>query len=135
MIASPLTVSRAARLVFTAPPPGLAPLVDFELAEVEGALGLYTMRAVGADLRLFLIDPQFFVPEYLPRLPEEEIAALGAGSAAEIDVYAVATLDESGPVVNLLAPVLVNPRTAAAAQVILDGQDWPLTASLVPPAS
>ncbi|MDQ1531864.1 MAG: flagellar assembly factor FliW [Microbacteriaceae bacterium] len=135
MIASLLTVSRAASLVFTAPPPGLAPLVDFELAEVEGALGLYTLRdSSGAGMRLFLIDPQFFVPEYQPRLPEEHLAALGADSPDDVHVYVVATLAESAPVVNLLAPILVNPLSGAATQVILEGEDWPLQARLVAPA-
>jgi flagellar assembly factor FliW len=136
MIASPPDVTRAVRLVFTAPPPGLAPIAEFDLAEVEGALGLYTMRdAAGAGLRLFLIDPQFFVPEYLPRLPAESLVALGAESPAGVDVYVVATLADRAPVVNLLAPILVNPLTGAASQVILDSDEWPLAAQLVAPAS
>ena len=31
---------------------------------------------------------------------------------------------------NLLAPILVNPVTGAAAQVVLDGDEWPLRAPL-----
>ncbi|MDQ1661362.1 MAG: flagellar assembly factor FliW [Blastococcus sp.] len=136
MIASPPTVTRAARLVFTAPPPGLAPFADFDLDEVEGALGLYTMRdAEGAGLRLFLIDPQYFVPEYVPRLPTEELARLGADSADDVHVYVVATLADRAPVVNLLAPILVNPVSGSATQVILEGDDWPLAAQLVAPSA
>ncbi len=78
------TLSRSGRLVFTAPPPGLSPVVDFDLDEVQGAAGLYSMQdSVGADLRLFLIDPAFFVPEYQPQLTAEHLAPLGAeGSRA-----------------------------------------------------
>jgi flagellar assembly factor FliW len=136
MIASISPVTRAARLVFTSPPPGLAPFVDFDLAEVEGASGLYTMRdAEGVGLRLFLVDPQFFVPAYLPRLPAEELARLGAESAEDVHVYVVATLADQAPVVNLLAPILVNPATGSATQVILEGGDWPLAAQLVGPSA
>ncbi|MCU1474594.1 flagellar assembly protein FliW [Amnibacterium sp.] len=128
------TLSRAGRLVFTAPPPGLSPVVEFELDEVEGALGLYAMRdTVGADLRLFLLDPAFFVPEYQPQLTDEHLAPLGADDPGQVDVYVVATLSDGAPVVNLLAPILVHPVTHTAAQVILDGADWPLQAELVPP--
>jgi flagellar assembly factor FliW len=128
------TLSRAGRLVFTAPPPGLSPIVDFELDEVEGAVGLYAMRdTVGADLRLFLLDPAFFVPEYQPQLTDEHLAPLGVDDSQQVDVYVVATLSGGAPVVNLLAPILVHPVTHAATQVILDGADWPLQAELVSP--
>ncbi len=128
------TLSRAGRLVFTTPPPGLSPVVDFELDEVEGAFGLYAMRdTVGADLRLFLLDPAVFVPEYRPQLSDEHLAPIGAEDPEQVDVYVVATLSDGAPVVNLLAPILVHPETHAATQVILDGADWPLQAELISP--
>jgi len=128
------TLSRTGRLVFTSPPPGLSPVVDFELDEVEGVAGLYAMHdTVGADLRLFLLDPAFFVPEYQPQFTEEHLAPLGAEDPHRVDVYVVATLSDGAPVVNLLAPILVHPATHAAAQVILDGAEWPLQAELIAP--
>jgi flagellar assembly factor FliW len=128
--------TRAARLSFVAPPPGLDPLVEFDLAEVEGAVGLYTLRdTAGADVRLFLLDPVHFVPDYRPALSSEQLGALDAGSDAELDVYVVATIQEGAPVVNLLAPIVVHPLTARAAQVILEGDDWPLRAELIAPAA
>ena len=121
-------------LTFTTPPPGFAPVVDFDLAAVEGAEGLFTLRDTeGADLRLFLIDPGVFVPDYAPRLAEEHYRALGAESSEQVDTLVVATMTDDGPVVNLFAPILVNPATRTAAQVILDGTDWPLRAALVAP--
>ena len=132
----PIGTARAARLTFVAPPPGLDPLVEFELAEVEGAVGLYTLRdTAGAEVRLFLLDPVHFVPEYRPALSAEQLAALDAGSDAELDVYVVATIQDGAPVVNLLAPIVVQPLTARAAQVILEGDEWPLRAELIAPAA
>jgi flagellar assembly factor FliW len=133
MKADVLPVTRTTHLEFTAPPPGLAPLVEFDLADVEGALGLYTMRAAAvAEIRLFLVDPAYFVPDYAPELRPDDLAGLGAASADEVDVYVVATLAEGAPVVNLMAPIVVNPLTSSASQVILDGDDWPLQAPLTP---
>ncbi len=121
-------------LTFTAPPPGFAPVVDFALTAVDGADGLFTLRDTeGADLRLFLVDPEVFVPDYVPKLAEEHYAPLGAESSEQVDTLVVATMTDDGPVVNLFAPILVNPATHTAAQVILDGTDWPLRASLVAP--
>ncbi|WP_210479824.1 flagellar assembly protein FliW [Naasia sp. SYSU D00948] len=121
-------------LTFTAPPPGFAPVVDFTLSAVDGADGLFTLRdSEGADLRLFLVDPGVFVPDYAPKLAEEHYTPLGAESSEQVDTLVVATMTDTGPVVNLFAPILVNPATNAAAQVILDGTDWPIRAQLVAP--
>ena len=131
-----LPVPRTARLTFVAPPPGLDPLVEFDLAPVEGAVGLYTLwDTADADVRLFLLDPVHFVPEYRPALSAEQLAALDVGSDAELDVYVVATIQDGAPVVNLLAPILVQPLAARAAQVILEGDEWPLRAELAAPAA
>jgi flagellar assembly factor FliW len=132
---SPSATGRDGRLVFTTPPPGFAPLTDFDLAAVDGAPGLYTLRdTAGADLRLFLLDPTFYVPEYLPAIADEDLAALGASSSAEVDVYVVANIADGTPVVNLLAPIVVNPAAGSATQLILD-QDWPLQAELTSEAA
>ena len=126
-----LPTARDTRLSFTAPPPGFAPLTDFELEHVDGAPGLYTLRdTAGADLRLFLLDPTYYVPEYLPELTDEDLGALGASSVGEVDVYVVADIQGGVPVVNLLAPIVVNPGSGAATQLILE-DDWPLQAELL----
>ena len=132
---SALPTARDARLTFTAPPPGFAPLTDFDLAAVEGAPGLYTLKdTAGADLRLFLLDPTFYVPEYLPTITDEDLAALGVSSPAEVDVYVVANIVGGAPVVNLLAPIVVNPASHTATQLILEA-DWPLQAELATEAA
>jgi flagellar assembly factor FliW len=119
-------------LTFVESPPGLAPLVDFDLDVVDGAPGLYTLRAE-TGLRLFLVDAPIYVPWYEPELDEESLAMVGA-SAGEPDVMVVATISDGAPIVNLMAPVLVNRRTGAAAQVIL-GDEWPLRAQLQRPGA
>lgn len=120
-----------ATLTFVAPPPGLAPHVEFALDEVEGAPGLHALRAAGdAGIRLFVVDASVYVPDYAPAFSEEHLSDVGATSRQDADVLVVTTLDADGPVVNLLAPVLVNPATGAASQVILDGSDFPLRARL-----
>ena len=120
-----------ATLTFVAPPPGLAPHVEFALDDVEGAPGLHALRAAtDASIRLFVVEASLYVPDYAPAFTEEHFSDVGATSDAEAEVLVVTTLDDDGPVVNLLAPVLVNKGTGAASQVILDGSDWPLRARL-----
>ncbi|MCU1437692.1 MAG: flagellar assembly protein FliW [Naasia sp.] len=123
-------------LTFTAPPPGLAPIVDFALSAVPEAEGLYTLRDTGdAGVRLFLVDPSVYVPDYAPRITDEHLDALGSGPDDLVEAYVVATITDDGPIVNLLAPILVNVTARTAAQVILDDSRWPLRAALVPPTA
>ena len=120
-----------AALTFIAPPPGLAPHVDFALAPVEGSDGLFSLRAVDdAELRLFLVDPRTVLSDYAPTLSDEQADGLALGSPDDALVLVVAHPSAEGVSVNLLAPVIVNQMTGAAAQVILEDQDYPLRAPL-----
>jgi flagellar assembly factor FliW len=118
-------------LDFIAPPPGFDPLTDFMLDDIEGASGLYALRAVGNDgIRLFVLDASVYVPDYAPELSDEQVSALGVVDAEDAIVLVVANPGENGTSMNLMAPIIVNSKTGASAQVILEGQDWPLRATL-----
>jgi len=120
-------------LTFVESPPGLAPLVDFDLDVVDGAPGLYTLRA-DTGLRLFLVDVPIYVPWYEPEIDSESLASVGSAEDDPADVMVVATISDGAPIVNLMAPMIVNRRTGAAAQVIL-GDEWPLRAQLQRPGA
>lgn len=120
-----------AALTFLAPPPGLAPHVDFALAPVDGADGLFSLRAVDdADLRLYLVDPRSVLSEYAPILTDAQAEGLALETADDALILVVAHPSADGVSVNLLAPVIVNRTTGAASQVILEDQDYPLRAPL-----
>ncbi len=121
----------SAAVAFVAPPPGLAPHTDFELAPIDGAEGLFSLRArADEDLRMFLVDPRTVVADYAPVLTDEQSAQLELASPDEALLLVVANPGAEGVHVNLLAPVVVNTATGAAAQVILEGQDYPVRAPL-----
>jgi flagellar assembly factor FliW len=121
-----------APVAFVAPPFGLEPLVDFVLDEVEGATGLFALRSTdtSSEVRLYVLDAAVHLPDYSPVLTDEQTTGLDLHDAAEALLLVVATPAASGMTVNLLAPVVVNTRTGQAAQLILEGQDWPLRAEL-----
>jgi flagellar assembly factor FliW len=118
-------------LSFVTPPPGLAPLTDFTLEQLEGA-GLYALQAAAdPGKRMFLLDPAVYVPEYHPELTDSQAALLELGSPEEAAMFVVANHRNGSTTVNLLAPIIVNTATDTCAQFILEGQDWPIQAPLV----
>lgn len=125
----------SARVTFVTPPPGFAPEVDFTLSAVDGAEGLYSLKSEqGPDdaggLRLFVLDAAVYLPGYQPEISTDQQQQLNLADAAEARVLVVANATEAGTTVNLLAPIVMNTRTLRCAQVILDGQDWPVRVSL-----
>jgi flagellar assembly factor FliW len=118
-------------LTFTAPPPGLDPLVNFTLRSVPGAEGLYKLEANdNVDKRMFLLDAAVYLPAYHPVLSDGQAQSLGLVSANDAQVLVVANPGNGATTVNLLAPIVVNTATGSGAQCILEGQDWPLRAEL-----
>lgn len=118
-------------LHFVTPPAGLAPLTQFTLNEVEGAAGLYSLRAVdNIAIRLFVLDAAVYLPDYSPEISDEQSRAIDLHTAEDAMVLVVANPGENGTRMNLMAPIVVNVHTGACAQVILDDQDWPLQAEL-----
>ena len=132
-------MSGRAALTFLAPPPGLAPSVHFILEDVDGAVGLYSLTAdddaPGAPHRLYVIDASVYLPGYNPEITDEQRRQLMLTDPAEARVLVVANSTDAGTTVNMLAPIIVNTGTWQCAQVILEGQDWPLRAPLEPLAA
>jgi flagellar assembly factor FliW len=121
----------SATLTFIAPPPGLAPLVDFTLDDIEGAEGLYALRAkADTNRRLFVLDAAVHLPHYTPVLSDEQCEALDVSTPENVLLLVIVNPSEAGTTVNLMAPIVVNATTGVCAQLILDDQDWPLRAEL-----
>ena len=124
-------MSTVTQVSFLAPPPGLEPLTEFALEDIDGASGLYSLT--GTDIsagvrRFYAIDAAVYLPEYNPEISDEQARQLQLEDPADARVLVVANPSDAGTTVNLLAPVIVNTRTWQCAQVILEGRDLPLRA-------
>ncbi|WP_334152551.1 flagellar assembly protein FliW [Microbacterium sp.] len=109
---------------------GLSPYTAFSLASIAGVEGLYALRAVDADVRLFLLEAASVDLAYAPRIPAGVRAEIGVSEAEELRLFVIANPSDDGVHVNLRAPVIIHPETGRAAQVILDDQDYPIRALL-----
>lgn len=123
-------------LTFLTPPPGLAPEVHFELEEIDGAAGLFALTAAsGGNHRLYVLDASVYLPDYHPEITDDQRRQLELTTSEDAAVLVVANPALDGTTVNLLAPIVLNVHTGSCAQVILEGQDWPVRAPLEPVAA
>ena len=115
---------RAVEVLSLAEPlPGFPGYRDFALVAADSAGLLFWMQAVAPDGPRFLTVPAApFFPEYAPAMPRAACAELGIGDATEADVYLLITVpdgDVTAATANLRAPLVVNPATLRARQIVL----------------
>ena len=116
-------------LRFVAPILGFEHLSRFVLVQLDPDSPLFSLRSLeDADVRLLVLATEVAFEDYSPTFDAVARAAVGLGADATGLVMAVVTpgasLAES--TVNLLAPILLNPATGAAAQVVLTGSEFPV---------
>jgi flagellar assembly factor FliW len=95
---------------------------------------LYELRSVQRpEIRFLVAVPTVFFPDYTVDLDQDTCADLGLEDADDALVLVILTVgaDPEPTTANLVAPVVINARTRAAAQVILSGTDWPVRATVV----
>ena len=113
--------------------PGFPGLRRFALVRLDDAGLLLALRSLEDErVRFLVVPPAPFFPTYEPEIDDEAAERLGLETAEDALVLLVVTPGErpEDTTANLLAPVVVNVRTAAATQVVLTGTDLPLRAPL-----
>lgn len=104
----------------------------FALVRLDDAGVLSALRSLDdPGLRFLVVPPTPFFPDYAPEVDDAWAQRLGLDTGDDALVLLIVTPGATAveSTVNLLAPVVVNTRTRAAAQVLLDG-DLPLKAPL-----
>jgi flagellar assembly factor FliW len=114
----------AVRVLSLAEPlPGFPGLRDFVLVAGDAAGLLFWLQSVTPDGPRFLAVPAApFFPDYAPALPRAACAELEIGDSGDADVYCLVTVpdgDVSAATANLRAPLVVNPVTHRARQIVL----------------
>ena len=113
--------------------PGFPELRSFALVALDEAGLLYSLRSLEeAELRFLVVPPLPFFPAYAPEIDDEFARRLGIEDADDAMLLLVVTVGETpqDATANLLAPIIVNIKTRAAAQVILTGSSHPIRAAL-----
>jgi flagellar assembly factor FliW len=130
---APPAAAALPQLGFVVPIPGLGAARRWTLTALDPDGVLFAMDAVDEPgLRLLVAQPWAFFPGYSPEIDDDWAAALNLDSATDALVFVVLTTGgtPAESTANLLAPVVVNRATGAAAQVVLTATDLPIRAPL-----
>ena len=87
-------------------------------------------------LAFLAMKPHQIFPDYAPRVPSAELEALGLDKGMHgPHLYTLLTVpqgDPNGITANLMAPILINPASRHARQVIVNNDDYGLRHRLLP---
>jgi flagellar assembly factor FliW len=123
-------------LTFAEPMPGFPAHRDYALVPADPSGLLFWLQSVAADGPRFLAVPApAYFPDYAPVLPGAACVDLGLEDVAEAQVYCLVSVPEgdvAGATANLRAPVVANPATHRARQVVLLDGGHPIRRPLHP---
>jgi flagellar assembly factor FliW len=126
-----VVASPAVRVLSLADPlPGFPGLRDFALVPADAAGLVFWLQSVAPDGPRFLTVPAApYFPEYAPALPRAACAELGIDDATSADIYLLITVPDgnvSEATANLRAPLVLNPATHRARQIVLTDGGHPI---------
>ena len=123
-------------LTFAEPMPGFPAHRDYVLVPADPSGRLFWLQSVTPEGPRFLAVPAFqYFPDYAPVLPGAACIDLGLEDPADAQVYCLVSVpdgDVAAATANLRAPVVANPATRRARQVVLPDGGHPIRRPLRP---
>ena len=131
----PLEVSEDTLIKFTQPILGFADCTRYVLIEGPGKGTVYWLQSVDRPEVAFLVmDPLGVVPDYEVNLPQSEVDDLKLKDETEAILLTLVVVPSDKKYVrtNLRAPLIYNPNSKLAKQVVLYDSDYPVKYYLRP---
>jgi len=101
---------------------------DFLILPFEGGNGnLLCMQSVAtAGLAFVVMNPLSLLSDYMPVLQPAELRQFGVSDVQELGYYVLCAVKNpvSASTVNLKCPVVINPATRVARQVIMETEEY-----------
>lgn len=134
MSAPPALTTAVQALSLAEPLPGFAGHRDYVLVAADTDGLLFWLQSVApAGPRFLAVAPAPFFPDYAPVLPRTVCDDLGLAAPCDAALYCLVTVlggDVRTATANLRAPIVVNPATQQARQVVLADGGHPIRRSL-----
>lgn len=90
---------------------------------------IMTMQSTQGEVPQFVvIDPYAVYQDYSPIISEKSLAMFETKQADKLKYLVIAVVQENylDTVVNLKSPIVIDPATKKAAQIILENADYPM---------
>ena len=134
-VPTPASVVPSVQVLQLAEPlPGFPKHRDYVLVPADPGGHLFWLQSVAPDGPRFLaVSAASFFPEYEPVLPVAACDELELADAAEGSLFCLVTVpdgDVSAATANLRAPLVVNPATNRARQLVLTDGEHPIRRAL-----
>jgi len=111
--------------------PGFEEYKDYVLLQEDDVEFIMTMQYIEEDMPSFIvIDPSAFIQNYTPELSEFDKDFFDGETDLKYLLMTIIPKDMNDTVVNLKAPIVINPKTNKAKQVILENKDYPVRCRL-----
>jgi flagellar assembly factor FliW len=123
---------------FVEPIPGFPEERQFLFSALDPEGVLFTLRSLATpSLRFVVMPPGAFFPDYEPEVTVADVAPLGLGEDAELQLLLIVSVQNglADATANLLAPIVLVAEAGQAMQVVLSDPTLPLRAPLVAAAS
>ena len=121
-------------LEFGEPLPGFPGHREYVLVPTDASGHLFWLQSVAPDGPRFLaVSAVSFFPDYVPVLPAAACDELALADVAEAALYCLVTVPDGNvaeATANLRAPVVVNPATRQARQIVLTDGVHPIKGPL-----
>ncbi|HOJ68530.1 MAG TPA: flagellar assembly protein FliW [Candidatus Hydrogenedentes bacterium] len=121
-------------LTFTQPIIGFIQFRRFVLLPGPEGGSLFWLQSVEkGDLAFLLVNPYDIMPDYTVQLSDHDLAELGTVSREVLKVFTLLVVPPNPAEIrtNLRAPILINPVTRLAKQLVMDRSDYPIQYYLI----
>ena len=116
-------------VAFTLGIPGFESCRRFVLLQAPEFEPALCLKGLDGSMPMFMVvDPRRIAPEYDPVLSGPELERLGAVDASMCAWLAIIGFGEGPPVVNLRAPIVINPETMRGIQAVPADSPWAVDA-------
>lgn len=109
--------------------PGFEDVKEYVLVEESDVPLVMTLQSIAGEHPSFVvIDPFSFVEGYAPELSEADLSYFGKQTAENLKLLVIAVLTSKleDAVVNLKSPIVIDPETNRAKQVIVENPGYPI---------
>ena len=124
----PVAIDAERLITFPEGIPGFPAIKRYLLVKHDKDHPLLWLQAVeDPEVAFVVADPLIFKPDYRPALSSEEMDALQIEESDAVMVLTILTIPSEDPLgltANLMAPLIINPKTRLGKQFVLSDQGY-----------